>query len=51
MAKNKEKIMNLDGEEWKSVGTVKGVDFTGQYEVSNNEPVFEYWRLSVNRAS
>lgn len=35
MAKNKEKIMNLDGEEWKSVGTVKGVDFTGQYEVSN----------------
>lgn len=35
MAKNKEEIIDLEGEEWRDVGIVKGVDFTGWYEVSN----------------
>lgn len=28
-------IENLEGEEWRDVGVVKGIDFTGYYEVSN----------------
>ena len=35
MAKNKEEIIDLEGEDWKDVGIVKGIDFTGWYEVSN----------------
>ena len=35
MAKNKEEIIDLEGEEWRDVGIVRGVDFTGWYEVSN----------------
>lgn len=35
MTKDKEEIIDLEGEEWRSVGIFKGIDFTGYYEISN----------------
>lgn len=32
-------VQNLEGEEWRDVGIVKGIDFTGYYQVSNKERV------------
>ena len=32
-------VQNLEGEEWRDVGIVKGVNFTGYYQVSNKERV------------
>ena len=35
MAKNKEEIIDLEGEEWRDVHVIKGVNFFGYYQISN----------------
>lgn len=38
-------VQSLEGEEWQDVGVVKGVDFTGMFEVSNKGRVKSLDRL------
>ncbi len=38
-------VQNLEGEKWRDVGVVKGVDFTGMFEVSNKGRVKSLERL------
>lgn len=35
MAKNKEEIIDLEGEEWRDIHVIKGVNFFGYYQISN----------------
>ena len=49
MAKNKEEIIDLEGEEWRSVGVWKGVDFTGWYEASNKGRVKSLNRVITDK--
>lgn len=43
--KDKKEVVDLEGEEWKSVGVVKDVNFTGMYEVSNKGRIRSLDRL------
>ena len=43
--KDKKEVGDLEGEEWKSIGVVKDVNFTGMYEVSNKGRIRSLDRL------
>lgn len=42
-------VQNLEGEEWRDVGIVKGVDFTGYYQVSNKKRVKSVGRIITRK--